>query len=235
MRAQPTRDAAYGGGMRLTHLGHACLLVEAGGTRLLIDPGTFSPGFAGLTGLDGVLLTHQHADHVDTGRFPALMAANPTAELLAEPETADIVRDLPGAELAPTSFPGGASRTVGRLTVEGVGELHALNHDQVRRCGNTGFVVSAPGEPTLFHPGDAYDAEPGRQVDVLALPLNAPWCAVRDTLAFARRVAPRWLVPVHDGLLTAAGRKVYLLHVEGFAPEGAAVRDLSDGTPWDVG
>ncbi|MDQ3307853.1 MAG: MBL fold metallo-hydrolase, partial [Actinomycetota bacterium] len=40
--------------MRLTHLGHACLLVETGSTRVLIDPGTYSTGFDALRDLDAI-------------------------------------------------------------------------------------------------------------------------------------------------------------------------------------
>ena len=35
--------------MRLQKLGHACLVVEDGSARVLIDPGTFSTGFEELT------------------------------------------------------------------------------------------------------------------------------------------------------------------------------------------
>lgn len=220
--------------MRLTHLGHACLLVEAAGTRVLVDPGTLSTGYEELTGLDAVVLTHQHADHVDWATFAAVAGANPSARVLAEPETADLLRGL-SPTVDATPFAAGDTHTVGGLLVEGVGRLHALNHDGVRRCGNTGVVIHADGEPTLFHPGDAYDAEPGRAIDVLALPLNAPWTAVRETLDFGRRLAPRWMVPIHDALLTSAGRTVYLTHVAQYGPEGARVMDLSDGAPWDVG
>src|SRR3954447_13045106 len=106
--------------MRLTHLGHACLLVEAAGSRLLIDPGSYTDDFTGITGLDAVLLSHQHADHADPARLPALLAGNPRARVIAEPETAAVLADLSGLEGTPTTLSGGASTTVGALTVTGV-------------------------------------------------------------------------------------------------------------------
>ena len=86
--------------MRITHLGHACLLVEAGGQRILVDPGAFSPGLADVTGLDVILVTHQHADHVDLLRLPVLMEINPQARLYAEPQAAAAMQEAGiGAEL----------------------------------------------------------------------------------------------------------------------------------------
>lgn len=82
--------------------------------------------------------------------------------------------------------------------------------------------------PTLYHPGDSY-AEVPDAVDVLALPLNAPWARVSETLDFVRRVSPTVVVPIHDGLLSEAGRAAYLMHVEGFSPDHTEVRDLADG------
>jgi L-ascorbate metabolism protein UlaG (beta-lactamase superfamily) len=221
--------------MRLTHLGHACLLVEVAGTRLLVDPGVYSPDFTTLTELDAILLTHQHADHVDPDRLPALVAGNPDAQVIAEPETAALLLDHAGDELSPISLAGQETTMVGSITVEGVGARHAFNHDGVPRCGNTGFVITADGEPTLFHPGDAYDGEPAPQVDVLALPVNAPWTAVRDTLDFANRISPRWVVPIHDALLSDLGREGYLAHVDGFTSKATVLQDLYDRPPWDVG
>ncbi|MGL5911486.1 MAG: MBL fold metallo-hydrolase, partial [Phycicoccus sp.] len=71
--------------MRLTHVGHACVLVEMAGSRLVIDPGTFVDDLSGLRDLDAVLVTHQHPDHLDQHRLPALLADNPRARVLADP------------------------------------------------------------------------------------------------------------------------------------------------------
>lgn len=213
--------------MRITHLGHACLLIETGETQLLIDPGTYSAGFEALTGLAGILVTHQHADHIDMDRLPDLLSANPRAELLFEPETA---ADAPIQNV--TSFHPGDTTTIGHFEVSALGGRHAANHDQVPQVGNVGFLMRLSDGPTLYHPGDSY-AEVPDAVDVLALPLNAPWARVSETLDFVRRVSPTVVVPIHDGLLSEAGRAAYLMHVEGFSPDHTEVRDLADGKPVD--
>src|SRR4030095_16996209 len=59
--------------MRLTKFGHSCLLVEEGRAKVLLDPGSFSDGFEALEGLTAVCVTHQHVDHLDTGRLRRLL------------------------------------------------------------------------------------------------------------------------------------------------------------------
>lgn len=217
--------------MRITHLGHSCLLVETGGQRILIDPGSYSMGIMDVTGIDVILVTHQHPDHVDLQRLPALLAVNPQARVYAEPQAAAVMLE---AGIAAEHTAPGVVIGLGPVQVTPVGEKHALINEALPRIGNLGVVLRSEGEPTLFHPGDAYDAEPG-QVDILALPLNAPWAASRDTVAFARRISPQACVPIHDALLSAIGRRLYLSQVQSLGPEGMVVRDLSDGVTVDVG
>jgi len=216
--------------MRLTHLGHACLLVETGGRRLLVDPGAYSPGIADLTSLDVILVTHQHADHVDLKRLPTILEANPQARLYAEPQAAAVMAE---AGIVAGRTVAGEPISIGQVQITPVGDLHALINEALPRIGNLGVVIRAEGEPSLFHPGDAYDAEPG-PVDILALPLSAPWAAGRDTVGLARRISPRVCVPIHDALLSAIGRTLYMSQVRTLGPQGMELLDLSDGTTVDV-
>ncbi len=215
--------------MRLTHLGHACLLVEAAGARILIDPGTFSPGFETVTGLDAVLVTHQHGDHVDTGRLPTLLAAN-SAALAAESST---VEQLGAAGLSAAPIRPRDELQFGAVRVDAVGGVHARLYPDDPPVGNVGLLFSAGGEPTLFHPGDCYDETPAG-VDVLALPLSAPWTGGRGTIDFLRAMRPRVTVPIHDGLLTPPARQIYLRIVDTRGPDQTRVLDLAGARPTEV-
>src|SRR5512141_3060002 len=76
--------------LRVTYIGHATLLIEIGGKCLITDPnfdmtlGKFlprvsAPGIAldALPKLDGILLTHAHADHLSFDSIDALPADIP--------------------------------------------------------------------------------------------------------------------------------------------------------------
>ncbi len=147
-----------------------------------------------------------------------------------EPQTAG---QLVAADLAAQHLTSGETTHIGSVELTAVGQRHAVINEFIPRIDNLGVVLRAEGEPTFFHPGDAYDAEPG-DVDVLALPLSAPWAAARDTIAFVRRIAPRVAVPVHDALLSEVGRGLYLSQVRTFGPDGMELRDLAGGAPTDM-
>ena len=209
--------------MRLRHLGHSCLLVEIADRTILIDPGTWSSGFEDLTGVDAIVVTHQHADHLDRARFTGVVTSNPSATIVTDPQSAALLAD---DGLAVTAWDDQGTAQIGDVTLSAHGREHAFNHARVPHVANVGVSVSAAGEPVLFHPGDAYDAAPG-VVDVLAVPINAPWTAVRDTIDFVRRIAPRSIVPIHDGLLSPAGRALYLQHVGTHGGDDLTIHDLA--------
>ncbi|MGZ4486190.1 MAG: MBL fold metallo-hydrolase [Nocardioidaceae bacterium] len=210
--------------MRIRKFGHSCLLVENGDDRLLVDPGSYSRGFEELTGLTAVLLTHQHADHVDTERLGALLERNPGAQLVSDEETAAKL------SLDATTARDGDKLQLGDTPVEVFGEWHAIVHPDIPSVRNVGYLFA----DRLFHPGDAF-TDPGRQVDVLALPASAPWLKASEAIDYLRQIRPRVALPVHEQVLAKPGTGLYYGLYERFSTaQGTEWRVLDDGTPLEL-
>jgi L-ascorbate metabolism protein UlaG (beta-lactamase superfamily) len=189
--------------MQLTHFGHSCLLAEFDRTRVLFDPGTFAHGFEGITGLSAILVTHQHPDHVDAARLPALIDANPDAALYTDSQTAAQL-DAPFQTVHV-----GDELTVGQLTIRALGGRHAVIHPEIPVIENLSYLVD-DGEhrARLMHPGDALFV-PDEPVDVLATPASAPWMRISEAVDYLRAVAPARAVPIHQGIIAPDARGIY--------------------------
>lgn len=194
--------------MQLTHFGHSCLLASFRGdadseTTVLFDPGNFSHGFEGITGLSAILITHQHPDHVDVERLPALIEANPQAALYADPMTAAQLGAAWTAVNVDDAF------SVGHLSVRGVGGTHAVIHPDIPVIDNISYLIGDEGHPArLMHPGDALYT-PGEPVEVLATPAAAPWMKISEAVDYLRAVAPTHAVPIHQAIIEPNARGIY--------------------------
>jgi L-ascorbate metabolism protein UlaG (beta-lactamase superfamily) len=214
--------------MDVTRLGHAALLVETDETRILIDPGTLSRDWHGLTGLDAILFTHQHADHFDQANLGLVLEANPEVPIIAEPAVAEKL-----AEFDATPGAVGESIRIGAFDIEIVGGEHALIHEKVPRIGNIGFVVAQTDGPRLFHPGDSYATTPS-EVDLLALPVTAPWSRVAEMVDFLNAVGPGQAIPIHDAIVSDNGREIYMRMAGGLKSESIDLADPGVGDRYEV-
>jgi L-ascorbate metabolism protein UlaG (beta-lactamase superfamily) len=210
--------------MQITKFGHACVRVEDGGRRLLIDPGGLTEPSA-LDGVSDVLITHEHFDHFSE---PALRKAAAERELRVWTNSAVAAR-LDGFGGRARAVGDGSAFTVQGFEVQVHGTWHAEIHPDIPRIPNIGFLVRSADGSCLFHPGDALTL-PGAPVDTLLLPVHGPWSTTGMLIDYVREVRPARVQAVHDGALNDLGRTVQagLLGADG-PGTGAPYRQLTPG------
>lgn len=184
--------------MKIRKIGHCCLVVTTdSGKVVMTDPGDYSTGQAEVVGVDLVLITHEHGDHLHVGSLKVVLANNPGARVVTNSAVGKI---LAGEGIAHEVLEGAASAEIAGVPLEACDARHEEIFEEMGQVQNTGFLVDG----RLFYPGDAFK-NPGKPVDVLALPVAGPWCRVRDAVRYALEVKPRVAFPVHDAGL-APGR-----------------------------
>jgi L-ascorbate metabolism protein UlaG (beta-lactamase superfamily) len=183
--------------MRITKFGHACVRVETAGTTVVVDPGGWSER-AAVDGADVVLVTHEHPDHLDVDNLRAADAPVHTIDAVAR-QIAEQAPDL--VERVTVVTPGDVLDLGVPVTV--VGAKHAVIHPELPHFDNSGYLLEVEGK-RLFHPGDAFSERP-EGVDLLFLPVHAPWNKVSEVIEYGRAVGAPLSVAIHDGLLNERG------------------------------
>ncbi len=194
--------------MRITKFGHACVRIEHDGHVLVIDPGKFTDPEA-VDGATAVLVTHEHADHYFADNLQATDAPVYTIDAVARQirdDAADVAERL-------TVVGPGESLDLG-LAVRVVGEKHAVIHPEVQWYDNSGFLVTA-GDQRVYHPGDSLTL-PDEAIDVLLLPVSAPWLKASECIDFARDVNAPTSLGIHDMVSSGIGLAMVRAHLDRF-------------------
>ncbi len=197
--------------MRITKFGHACVRLETGEHTIVLDPGSFTEPEA-VDGATAVLITHEHADHYSPDNLRRTDAPIHTIGAVAAkireeaPDVAERVTVVEG------KFDPGVPTRV-------VGEKHAVIHPEMQRFDNSGYLLEVE-DITVFHPGDSLTL-PEEEVDLLLLPVSAPWLKVSECIDFARDVGAQRSLAIHDRVYSEAGLKMVDAHLSRMLGERA--------------
>ncbi len=215
---------------RIAFLGHATVLIELDGVRLLTDPllrGRVAhlrrqvppvelSVFTGRARPDAVLISHLHHDHLD---LASLRLLGLDTRLLVPAGAGGLLRR--GGFTAVTELSAGGASVIGTggVIVQAVEARHdGRRHPGGMRAEPLGYVIR--GRRTVYFAGDTelFDGmseqvpDPSSQLDVALLPV-AGWGSTlgpghMDALDAARAVAllaPRVAIPIHWGTLLPMG------------------------------
>jgi L-ascorbate metabolism protein UlaG (beta-lactamase superfamily) len=174
----------------ITKLVHACLLVESSGNRNLIDPGIFTWqderfDLSMVEGVDRILITHEHADHVNANLVQAILERSNNAKVETTPSL---------------------QRILGEQGIDAVTEgtpQFASPHERIPTGPgpeNIGFHVGG----AISHPGDSHSFV--ETMPILAMPFAAPWGSLVAGVDRTRLVNPTYVIPIHDFALSVGGR-----------------------------
>ena len=197
----------------ITKLVHACLLVEVEGVRTLIDPGVFSWqderfDVAAVEGVDRILITHEHADHVSLDFLRAALERSSGVEVETTPALQAIL----------------AGEGITAVT-EGTPQF-AAPHERIPMGPgpqNVGFHIG----DSVSHPGDSHSFV--ETMPILAMPFAAPWGSLTAGVDRARLVRPRYVVPIHDWFLSEPGRVfMYRLAETALGEDGIELVHIGD-------
>lgn len=213
--------------MQLTKFTHSCVRLEEDGHVLVIDPGNFSEVEQALDGASTVLVTHEHADHLDRDRVLGPLGGTDGMNLYAPASVAAELRALaPEAAARIHAAEPATEFDVPGFRVRTFGGQHALIHPHIPVVANIGYVIN----DNLYHPGDSFIVPHGLMVKNVLVPIHAPWSKTAEVIDFVTAMRAEHAYPIHDAGLSDRGLPLVEKHVTLFGGHyGTSYQHLSPG------
>lgn len=186
--------------MILRTWGHSCVSLEDEEHCLVLDPGTWSRSADVLARATAVLVSHDHADHLDVAAVLQALDASPGLEVWGPSSVHATLVEAGAPPGRVHAVVAGTLVEAAGVRVRAVGGAHAQVHPDVPVAPNLGFLVAG-----VYHPGDSVEP-PEEPVEVLLAPVAGPWLRLADTVDLVRAVRPRVVVPIHDAILSTQGQ-----------------------------
>jgi L-ascorbate metabolism protein UlaG (beta-lactamase superfamily) len=211
--------------MKITKFGHCCLLIEVDGVTILTDPGSFTTAQDNVTGVDIVLVSHEHGDHLHIDSLKKVLANNPKAVVISNAAVAALIQ-VEG--IACVVVDGTATNAEHGVALAAFDGKHEEIYQEIGQVQNTGYLIAN----RLFYPGDSFHI-PGVPVEILALPVAGPWCKLPDAIRYALAIKPKKAFPVHDAVLKNPGMMGGIVS-KVLQEDGVEYTSLSDGASTEL-
>ncbi|MBE7189368.1 MBL fold metallo-hydrolase [Jatrophihabitans endophyticus] len=179
--------------MQLTKFRHSCVRFDEGDRSFVVDPGAFSDLDAALDGVEAILITHEHFDHIDTDRVSKALRDDSRLRLFGPQGVVDSLAEF--GEQVEAVGPDQSFEAAG-LPIKTFGHQHAVIHPLVPFIANVGYLVA----DKVFHPGDSFTVPP-TPVETVLLPSMAPWAKLSEIVDYAVAVRAPRAFPIHDALV----------------------------------
>jgi L-ascorbate metabolism protein UlaG (beta-lactamase superfamily) len=183
--------------MRLTKFEHAGLQLEQDGSKLFVDPGSFTSPLTDTARTAAVVITHEHADHWTPEQLNRVLELSPDAVIVGPEGVAAAASDFDI-----TVVHAGDSVEAGPFQLRFFGGRHAVIHESIPVVDNVGVLIN----DVLYYAGDSFTIPEGVEVDVLAAPAGAPWMKVAETMDYVLAVKPKRAFPTHEMVLSRGGK-----------------------------
>ena len=213
--------------MKITKFEHACLEIEQGGKRIIVDPGMYTRPMDAKTDVAAIVITHQHDDHCWEEQLERIIAQNAGVPILAP---ADACERLAAKGILATPVFHGDHYEFGGFTFDFFGDLHEVIHRSIPVIQNRGVLINN----RLYYPGDSYTV-PDVPVEVLAVPTSAPWLRIAEVIDFVAAIKPKHAFATHNVHLSEQGHALNNGRVQQVVEAGGGeFRFLLPGESWSL-
>jgi glyoxylase-like metal-dependent hydrolase (beta-lactamase superfamily II) len=211
--------------MKLTKLEHACLVLEKNGSKLVVDPGSFTIPLTDPTDVTAIVITHEHPDHWTPEHLTRILEASPDAVVYGPAGVAAAASDFPVVTVAD-----GDAITAGPFELTFFGAQHAVIHSSIPVIDNVGVMIDG----AVFYPGDSFTVPPV-PVSTLVVPAGAPWLKIGEVMDYVVAVKPERTIPTHQMVLSVIGQQMSNGRIAGAgASVGAEALVLEPGESIDL-
>jgi L-ascorbate metabolism protein UlaG (beta-lactamase superfamily) len=200
--------------MKITKYEHSCLVIEDHGKQLVIDPGAFTTSLPKLENVCSIIVTHVHQDHFSLELIDKILKDNPEVLIYTVEEVAKELGNRKHEVVQSNT-----SELCGIFHVSFYGGLHAIIHKSLPTWQNVGILVN----DVFYYPGDSLTIPENVTIKCLAVPANAPWMKISETMDFLTAIKAKCVIPVHNDILSDSGHTIYNGRLEATTKESGGV------------